>query len=442
MKKDMRNFHEIEDLKDLINSNKKKIIDWLREAISIPSENKPPSGNESKFQRFISEECKNIGLEVDEYFPTDISDIEDHPFWLRGRGYSEYNRFNVDAVWDGDVSDTSGETENALSIIFSGHGDVAPREPGPWKITSPFDPLLEGGKLYGRGSADMKGGLAAAFWAIKLLKESGFRPKGRVVFESVVDEEYAGGNGTLAARLRGFNADLAVVPEPTGMQICPASMGAFLGDIFVRGQAGMPYTGHEIPNPVYGLGRVIERFKIFEKEWSESNGHPLFPGEGKKLRVVLYGLSSAEKTEFIQMGIPSFSKLSWIVWCYPGMDEKTFYSRFLKYWDECKRDGELQKYDVTVEKTYHFVRPFETPIDNEGVKLVIQAFKSFSGKEPSVEGAPFSCDLGVYGEVGHMPSVLLGPRGENLHGADEYVLVDDVINLTGIFATIILLGTG
>ncbi len=69
------------------------------------------------------------------------------------------------------------------------------------------------------------------FWAMRILHELECQPKGDILFESVVDEEFAGGNGTLAARLRGYNADLALVSEPTRMEICPACLGAFLGDM-------------------------------------------------------------------------------------------------------------------------------------------------------------------------------------------------------------------
>jgi len=149
----------------------------------------------------------------------------------------------------------------------------------------------------------------------------GFTPRGDIIFESIVDEEFAGGNGTLAARLSGFNADLAVLTEPTRMQVCPACLGAFLGDITIRGKAGMPYMGSAIANPVFAAARVISLFKKWQDQWRKENSHPLFEEPGKELNVVLSSISSTVPGEFTQMGIPLVASVSWIVWCYPGMTE-------------------------------------------------------------------------------------------------------------------------
>ena len=213
----------------------------------------------------------------------------------------------------------------------------------------------------------MKAGIAASFWAVKLLKESGVELAGDVLFETVVDEEFAGGNGTLAARLRGHNADFAVLTEPTRMEVCPACLGAFLGDLTIKGRAGMPFTGNAIPNPIFAAARAIEYFKQWQKEWREGNGHPLFHGDDKQLNVVLSSISSTIPGEFTQMGIPLVTAISWIIWCFPGMTEEEFYRRFTAFWDSRRAtDPELAELDLKILPTYHFVRPWETPTSHPG----------------------------------------------------------------------------
>jgi acetylornithine deacetylase len=223
-----------------VKGREEDILRWTEKLIRFPSENRPPEGNEGEAQEFIAGECRKIGLEVDGFGPEEVPGISRHPLWLQGRNYPE-NRKNVVAIWRG-----SG---GGRSLLLSGHIDVAPREPDNWTHTGPFDPVVKDGKLYGRGSADLKGGLAAAFWALNLLQELGFKPRGDILFESVVDEEFAGGNGTLASRLRGHNAELAILTEPTRMEVCHACLGAFLGNLILRGRAGIPYMGISIPNP-------------------------------------------------------------------------------------------------------------------------------------------------------------------------------------------------
>ncbi len=417
------------DISREVLKRKNEIINWLKKLISFSSENRPPNGFEAQAQEFLKKECLELGLEVDTFSPDEIEDIKQHPWWLSGRNYSN-NRKNMVATWK--------SASEGRSVLFSGHIDVAPFEPGEWEITEPFNPIVKDGKLYGRGSADLKGGMAASFWAIKILKELGFEPSGDIIFESVVDEEFAGGNGTLASRLKGYNTDLTVLVEPTRMQVCPACLGAFLGDLVLRGNSGMPFMGFTIPNPINGASTIIDLFKKWSEEWSLTNQHNLFSEKGKELKTLLWDISSKIPGEFTQMGTPSVTKISWIVWCYPGTDEEEFKKKFKSFWDKQKSTNKnLKPFELELKFTYHYVRPGETDPQNTNVRQVINAFSQYTGSSPIVGGAPFSCDMAIYNKVGNMPTVILGPRGGNLHAPDEWVLVDDIMSLIGIFITLL-----
>jgi acetylornithine deacetylase len=408
-----------------VEKRKPEIVEWTKNLVRFPSENRPPRGNEREAQSFVREQCKKLGWETDLFRPDDIPGIETHPSWLAGRDYE--GRENVVAAWKG-----SG---GGRSILFSGHMDVAPFEPDSWQVCRPFDPVMKDGRLYGRGTADMKGGLAAAYWALRILREMDFEPEGDLLFESVVDEEFAGGNGTLASRVRGHNADCAILMEPTRMEVCPACLGAFLGDLTLSGKAGMPYMGEAIPNPVFGAAAAIRLFKEWQDLWREQNSHPLFEQEGKELNVLLWRIDSTKPGEFTQMGTPLLTKISWVVWCYPGMTEKEFYRRFRSFWEKkMEETEELSSFSLEIRPDYHYVRPWETEADDSAIVQVVDSFREYSGKTPSVGGAPFSCDFALYGDEGNMPCMILGPRGDNLHAPDEWVLFEDVLDLTGIFA--------
>ena len=414
----------LDDIRREVDGRKGEILEWAKELIGFDSENRPPGGNEGEVQTFIANACKRAGLEVDEFTPVSVTGIEKHPSWLEGRNYPDERR-NVVSRWKG-----SG---GGRSLLLTGHIDVAPFEPDDWQITRPFSPLVREGRLYGRGAADLKGGLAAAFMAVKLLREMGFQPRGDILFESLVDEEFAGGNGTLAARLKGYNADFAVLTEPTRMELCPACLGAFLGDLTLYGKAGIPYMGFSIPNPIFGAARAVELFGRWQEEWRGRNSHPLFTESGKELNVVLWDIDSKTPGEFTQLGIPLSTKISWVVWCYPGMTEEEFYRRFEHYWEEAaSRDELLRLFKIDLKKTYHYVRPWETDRDADGVACLIDAYGAYTGEEARVGGAPLSCDMALYGE--HMPVMILGPRGDNLHAPDEWVLIEDLYTLAGVFA--------
>ena len=419
---------DLKGLREEVRKREREILDWAKELVRFQSENRPPDGNEGEAQDFIADACRSIGLEVDEFTPASVPGIEEHSSWLEGRNYPDARR-NVVGRWRG-----SG---GGRSLLLSGHIDVAPFEPDSWAVTRPFEPLVRDGRLYGRGTADLKGGLAAAFMAVKLLREIGFEPRGDIMFESLVDEEFAGGNGTLAARLKGYNADLAVLTEPTRMELCSACLGAFLGDLTLHGRAGVPYMGSSIPNPIFGAARAVELFARWQEEWRKQNSHPLFGDRGKELNVVLWNIDSKTPGEFTQLGVPLFTKISWIVWCYPGMTEEEFYRQFNSYWDEAaSRDELLKPFTLEVERDYHYVQAWETDVNADAVKGVLDAYGAYTREKVSATGAAFSCDMAIYGA--HMPVVILGPRGDNLHAPDEWVLVEDLYTLTGIFALLAL----
>jgi len=417
-----------ERIKEAVDDRAGAIVEWTKALVRFASENRPPDGDEADVQLHLAEQCRALGLEVDLFSPQEMAGAAEHPFWLAGRDYSR-GRKNLAARWRG--------VGGGRSILLSGHSDVAPSDPAEWTVCPPYEPVVRDGRLYGRGSADMKGGLAAAFWAVRVLHELGFAPRGDVLFESVVDEEYASGNGTLAARLKGYNADLAVVTEPTGMEVCPACFGAFLGDLRLTGKGGMPYTGDAIANPLVGAARAVELLYEFQTHWRQRNRHELFDGPGKELNVLAWRIENGAGGQTVQMGTPREVSVSWIVWCHPGMTEEHFYPEFQAYWEgKRKTEPALEPFDLALEKTYHSVRPWETSRDDPAIAAVARAAEAVRGSAV-VSGAPFSCDLGVYGEIGRMPSVLFGPRGGNLHGVDEWVSIRDVLDLTATLATLI-----
>ncbi len=423
------NLIDPETINKEVSKRKKEITGWLKSLVRLPSENRFPFGNEGKAQKFIEKECINIGLETDTFSPEEINGIREHPSWLKNRDYSG-DRRNVVALWKG-----SGDGN---SLLLSGHIDVAPFEPDNWKVCRPFEPVEISGRLYGRGTVDMKGGLAAQYWAIKILKESGFKPGGDIIFESVVDEEFAGGNGTLASRLRGYNTDLAILAEPTRMHICSACLGAFLGDIIVKGNPGMPFLGNTISNPIQGAARVIELFKEWEKYWDNINSHYLFKKPDGGLKMLLWDIDSKAGADFTQMSSPIAVKISWVVWSYPGTSEEFFFNKFKQFWvNSFKEDPVLKFFKIDITPSFHYVKPWETKPGNKGIKKFMDVYRQYLKKEPELKGASISCDMAIYGEQGGMPVLIVGPEGGNIHSPDEWVLLEDVYSLTGLFAMMI-----
>jgi acetylornithine deacetylase len=120
--------------------------------------------------------------------------------------------------------------------------DTLPKGSAPW-TKDPFGGTVEGNRVFGRGTNEMKGGVATNLFVLEALHQLKIRLTGDLVFESVIDEEFGGANGTLAGRLMGFNADAAILSEPSFLRICPAQRGGRIAHLTMRAAGGVLVEG-------------------------------------------------------------------------------------------------------------------------------------------------------------------------------------------------------
>lgn len=222
-------------------------------------------GNELAGQRLVMEELADLGAELDVFEP-------DYALLSRFRevnpGHDYRGRPNVVGVFKG--------TGGGRSLIINGHIDTVSLEADkPW-ISHPLSPEERGGLLYGRGTCDMKGGLAAALGALRALRECGARLRGDVIFESVVDEE-GGGNGTLACCAKGYAAAAAVIPEPSGLALMPAHMGWLFYRLLFTGRAAHCAFKWKGVNAVEKCLKTVDMLQELEREWAVEQRHPYLP---------------------------------------------------------------------------------------------------------------------------------------------------------------------
>ena len=193
------------------------MLGYLCELVAIPS----LSGKETPAQELVAAQMEQCGLSV-EVWELDFEHLRQH------RAFSaEVEREHGLGV----VGVMGGEAEGH-SLILNGHVDVVPAgEEVNWTYP-PWQGSIDNGRVYGRGTVDMKGGLCCALFAAKALSDTGIHLKGRLMIESVIGEE-DGGAGTLAAILRGYTADGAVVMEPTKLAVVPSQAGALIAADFL-----------------------------------------------------------------------------------------------------------------------------------------------------------------------------------------------------------------
>jgi acetylornithine deacetylase len=161
--------------------------------------------------------------------------------------------------------------DDGPTLLLTGHSDTVPIGNG-WS-RDPFGAVIEDGRLYGRGSCDMKAGLAGMALTMVAIKRAVAKPKGSVVFAACVDEEVAG-IGTQAAIRDGLRADWAVIGEPTELQPIRACRGNCYFEVEIGGRAAHAGSPEKGVNAIYGAMQAIAATQRHGAELAGSR-HPL-----------------------------------------------------------------------------------------------------------------------------------------------------------------------
>jgi len=408
--------------------NRDAAIAMLRRLVAIPSENTYPRGNELAVQLEIEAYMKELGLATDRFLVTDVPGIETHEAFLQdGRDYT--NRPNVVGVWHG--------TGGGKSLLFSGHVDTVPLGAERW-MHEPFAGEIADGHMYGLGIFDMKAGIAAALLAVRCLRDSGFLPAGDVIVETVVDEEFGGSNGTLACILRGYEADAAIVPEPSNMSICPVNEGGVYYRLAFAGRPGRSYSAEALANPVYAAARFLEIVRKYDA-WRNANreAHPLFP-QGE-LRTDVQIMRAGNVAYELGDRVPSTCEIDLWIQLPPGKSEEHIRSEFVSFCEPLMRaDDTLADTALRLERKMRFLPGTGIATDHPIVAAIRETAQQEAGLDLPVQGARFACDIFMFNLYSRTPAVVFGPKGGNAHAPDEYIDIDAFIDLIRIYAGLIV----
>ena len=183
-----------------LEASQEGLVNFIQTLVQCPS----LANNEGPVQDIIQDKLKSLGLDTEKII-VKFDKLKDHPAFCDD-GFSPDSRVNILGHWHNDG--------DGRSLILNGHVDVVP--PGPENLwnKSPWSGYLKNGRIYGRGSCDMKAGLSAGIFAVQILQSIGFKPHGNIIIQSVVGEE-SGGCGTLTNIIKGYSANAAVLLEPT-----------------------------------------------------------------------------------------------------------------------------------------------------------------------------------------------------------------------------------
>lgn len=376
-------------------------ISFLKDMVHIETENpnlcKAKPGKEAELQKYIADYLQKNGFHVD-IFGDDKS------------------RPNLLGNLKGDG--------NGRSLILNGHIDVVPTGDSlHWKY-DPWSGKIDDGMMYGRGTVDMKGGIAAMIAAVEAVRRAGYKLKGDLFINTVIDEENGGG-GTKATLESGLKADAVIIPEPTNLNIYVVEGGLEwlrLSTSGVAGHTAMRYEsihaggkGNKI-NAIEKMMKILNGVMELERYWAIHKTHPLMPKGITTINIgVILGGVGRDKD-----GIPTAlnSPSTFPDYCtallslkyLPNENTKFVRTEFEDYINRiAQSDFWLRDNPPKIEWGANGVSipPVNTSLDHPLIQSISNAHKNVVG-EPKYSGYVGKSDLAWFTAKG-IPGCLYGP---------------------------------
>ena len=406
---------------DTVATLKNDMLNFISQLVQLPS----LPGTEQEVQGVISRKLKSLGLEVDK-FAVRLEELQVHPAFSDD-GFPFDNRINVIGKWKG----TAGSGKSARSLILNGHVDVvSPGDESLW-ANSPWSGRIADGKIYGRGSTDMKAGMAAVIFAIEALKKMGIRLAGDVLVESVVGEE-TGGCGTLASILKGYKADAAIIVEPTALKVCPVQSGALSFRLRVQGRAVHGCMKNKGVSAIANFFHLFQAIESFEQRRHRQYHNPLYPDPMNIAPISIGVLKSGEWHSTVPDQLVAEGRYG----IFPDESVKGAKEKFTTMIRAAAEQDEwLRDHPPVVEWFEGQFESGQTSLDEPIIGVLSKCHQSVTGKIPELEGVTYGSDLRLFTNHGKIPAVLYGPGDViDAHTVDEFIVIDEVIQATTVIA--------
>jgi acetylornithine deacetylase len=307
-------------------------------------------------------------------------------------------------------------TGGGRSLMLNGHADTV----GVTGMSGPFDAEIRHGRMYGRGTHDMKGSLAACLGAVKSLVDARTRLRGDLVVAAVADEEYGSlGTEDLLTRCR---TDAAIVAEPTNLDVCLAHKGYIWIEVEVKGRAAHGSRFTEGVDANMRMGRFLAALERIEEMLRTSPGHPLVGPPSLHAATIQGGSGLSTYAERCVLQIERRTV--------PGESVDGAVSQIQAIADRLTADDST--FQATV-RPFFSRQPFEVRPEAAIVRSLAAAASATLGAPPRFIGDTPWMDSALLAEAG-IETVVMGPTGGGEHSAVEWVDIDSVVQMAEILA--------
>jgi succinyl-diaminopimelate desuccinylase len=402
-------------------------VAFTSELIRLPTVN-PPGEAYADCARLIGERLERCAFDV-EYFPAEG----------RPEHTPAHPRINV-------VGTRRGRALRP-AVHLNGHFDVVPAGHG-W-TQDPFGGTVIDGRIYGRGSCDMKAGLAAALYAVEGIRRAGVELNGTVEVSGTVDEESGGFAGVawLAehGRLSATRTDYVIIPEPLCVdRICIGHRGVYWFEVLTRGRiahGSMPFLGS---SAIDHMGLVLDRIQreLYPRLASRTTAVPVIPPGARHATLNINGIDGGQAVGGIQTP------------CVADTCRAVFDRRFLlEEGFEATKTEVVAMLDALALEVPEFryelkdlmvVHPVRTPEGSPVVTALERALQRVLGRSGGLVASPGTYDQKHVARIAGVPHcVAYGPGILDLaHQPDEYCSIEDLINATKVIALAVMELTG
>ena len=318
-----------------------------------------------------------------------------------------------------EIAHPEGPNPSRPTLIVNGHLDVVPVNADAWSH-DPFDPQVVDGRLYGRGTADMKGGIAAAICALDVLERAGQAAGCNLVFHLVADEERGGRWGTQALLEQGLiQGDACLVPEPTDLELCVAERGLMQARIHVAGRPGHGSRPRDGVSAIEHAAHLVLALHAADYGGEE---HPLLGQPTANVGTIQGGQTFNTVAEACVVGVDRR--------LLPGATIESTQAEIEARIAAAGVEGLRYTFELDT-----FGEASEMSPGDPWVKQVGDAVARAQGRMPGVIGMTFTTDARFVRNQAGIPAVVCGPgKIDQAHTDDEYVDVDRLVDAAAAYA--------
>ncbi len=412
---------EIQELiKQRVDLNRDAMAQALSRLVQIPS----VSGSEGEAQKAMAGLYSDLGLEVVQLEP-DAREVADHPDCNRLLQTDFHGRPNVLGILPG--------KSDGRSINLNGHIDTVPPDPVDQWHDSPFSGKIDGNRLYGRGALDNKGGLIANYFALKSILDTGYKPAGKVILESAVEEEVSGA-GTFTTLLKGYVADAMLVNDgPPGILVAhTGGVGRFKVRVIGRTMhSGWADLG---VNAIIKMNKIVAALDEFGTKRTRENHLAVLETPQRQVscthNIGMYQAGDNPST------VPGWAEITATFSYVPGENAPEIRQQIE---DVINRTADADEWlRANRPRITWLWKGYGSWLQDSGhpfVRVALRAGEKVTGQPPPLGGMTAGSDV-RFSQLFKVPAILTGPRGL-AHAVDEYVEIDSLVTNAQITALLV-----